>query len=224
MISFLPSIFPNAGGNGKISIAIPNYDASVEQRSHYPYTYTSVKTVEDGSYTTYSAHSSSLSLPNPPKKHQNTYSASASASASALASSATVTTPVQTLKPKTLSGIIIIKMDPLAALYSPEWMSEIEQEFRDKIRSFLSEDDVSKVLGKTRCRDCLYYFEKSSMKPSKTRVKSIGMFLSFWWGKTVKVGDTYYRWSKLPKETLLQQKTDAIELSHLDNGEWVHTH
>ena len=198
MMSFLPSQWC---GNGKISTVIPNYDAAFEQRSRYPYTYTSIKTVEDGQYASYSAHSSSTVLPRKPLSERESESKKVTA-----------------LKPKTLSGIMVVKMDPLAAMYSSEWMNEIEQEFRDKIRSFLSEDDVSKVLGKTRCRDCLYYFEKSTMKPSKTRVRSIGMFLSFWWGTTVKIGDVAYRWSKLPKAT----NTESIELSHLDNGEWVH--
>jgi predicted Zn-ribbon and HTH transcriptional regulator len=122
--------------------------------------------------------------------------------------------------PKTLAGIMVVKMDALAAMYSPEWMAEIEQEFRDKIRSFLSEDDVSRVLTKTRCRDCLYYFEKSTVKPSKTRVKSIGTFLSFWWNTSVMIGDVTYRWSKRPK-VAAGAAAEVIVLSHLDNGDWI---
>lgn len=197
---------------------IPNYDAAFEQRSRYPHTYTSIKTVEDGQYTTYAAHTSSASAasasisllqrkPSHPNDTRDTRD--------------TRNNLKECIKPTTLSGIMVVRMDPLAAMYSPEWMKEVEQEFRDKIRSFLSEDDVSKVLGKTHCRDCLYYFEKSTMKPSKTRIRSIGMFLSFWWGKTVKIGDVAYRWSKLPKE---RTGSEAIELSHLDNGEWVYIH
>ena len=210
MCSFLPSVFPSGGPGGKLSIAIPNHDASVEQRSHYPFTFTSVKTVEDGNYTTYAAHASQPIVPFKPR---------ANANANTKLNESTPATP---MNPKTLAGILIVKMDPLAALYSPEWMREIEQEFRDKIRSFLSEDEVSKVLGKTRCRDCLYYFEKSTMKPSKTRVKSIGSFLSFWWGTSVKIGDVVYHWSKLPKDQ--RSATEATELTHLDNGDWIHSH
>lgn len=128
--------------------------------------------------------------------------------------------------PKTLAGLCIRQMDPLSALYSPEWMAEIEQEFRDTIRSFLAENAVSAVLGKTRCRDCLYYFETSQVKPSKSRMASLGSFLSFWWGTPVQFGDKTYAW-KMSKE----QKAAAVAggaggvpvFTHLDNGTWVLT-
>lgn len=187
MAAFLPSVFPKAS-----SLVIPAYDAAFEQRANYPFTLTTVKTVDDASYA---------SAP-PPMRHKEKEK------------------EIKAYTPKTLAGILVVKMDALASMYSPEWMAEIEQEFRDKIRSFLSEDDVSRVLTKTRCRDCLYYFEKSTVKPSKTRVKSIGTFLSFWWGTSVTVGDITYRWSKLPKAGGADDAT--VVLSHLDNGEWIY--
>jgi predicted Zn-ribbon and HTH transcriptional regulator len=172
------------------TLAIPAYDAAFEQRTNYPFTLTTIKPIDENYVP---------SAPTPrqrPTIHE---------------------TPL--FKPKTLAGIMVLKMDALAAMYSSEWMVEIEQEFRDKIRSFLSEDAVSRVLTKTRCRDCLYYFEKSSVKPSKTRVKSIGTFLSFWWNTSVTIGDVTYRWSKLPKA---ESNTETVVLSHLDNGDWIH--
>lgn len=127
--------------------------------------------------------------------------------------------------PKTLAGLLIRHMDPLSALYSSEWMAEIEQEFRDTLRSFLAEDSVASVLGKTRCRDCLYYFEKPFVKPSKSRMASLGSFLSFWWGTPVSFGDKLYAW-KMPKEQkALARRVGAVVpvFSHLDNETWVLT-
>jgi hypothetical protein len=207
MASFLPLIFPG-GGNG--TIAIPGHDGSLEQRCKYPYTYTSVKCIDE---PTSGHHRGSA---------QGTFGAIKYRDAPAK-DGATAMPPAPVSQPKTLAGILIRRMDTLSALYSPEWMAEIEQEFRDTLRSFLAEESVGEVLGKTRCRDCLYYFEKNQVKPSKSRMASLGNFLSFWWGTPVKFGDKVYAW-KMSKE----QKTAAVVatapvLTHLDNGTWILT-
>jgi hypothetical protein len=212
--SFLPVLFPGEGVRG----GIPGWDAAYEQRSQYPYTYTSVLNPALEGHKHAYAHGTgrgaaqgtvgSIRLSGAARSEQNSSGAATGAKAEGEAAA---------LLPTTLAGHIICEMDPLASLYSKEWMHEVEQEFRDRIRSFLSEEAVSAVLGKTRCRDCLYYFEKSAVKPSSSRMASLGNFLSFWWGTPVRFGDKVYGW-KMTKE---QKSAPAWTLSHLDNGTWV---
>lgn len=116
----------------------------------------------------------------------------------------------------TLGGILVQKLDPLAVMYSMEWLQDAEKEFRQQMMSFLSEDEVSGVLGKTRCRDCLYYFEKAIVKPSKTRIASLGTFLSFWLHAKIMIGDVPYVWKTVAKDT-----TQVLHLEHLDDGRWI---
>jgi len=116
----------------------------------------------------------------------------------------------------TLAGILVQMLDPLSAMYSKEWIQDAEREFRFHIMSFLSDNDVSSVLGKTRCRDCLYYFEKAVVKPSKSRVASLATFLSFWLDAKIIVGDTPYAW-----KTIAKTSDKVIHLDHLDNGQWI---
>jgi hypothetical protein len=101
-------------------------------------------------------------------------------------------------------------------MYSKEWLQDAEHDFRFQLMSFLSDDEVSSVLGKTRCRDCLYYFEKNTVKPSKSRIASLGTFLSFWMEAKIIIGETPYLWKTIPKNT-----ENVIYMDHLDNGQWI---
>jgi hypothetical protein len=194
MISFLPSVFPTA------ITPIPHYNKHYEQRSEYPYIFTSTVLMEDH------------------LKHERTYTKDTSVQSQVLPVLAQPITSQNQPEPNTLTRLMVNMLDPLTVLYSAEWLKEIDIEFRDTIRSFLADEANSRVLGKTRCRDCLYYFEKSLVKPSKTRVKSIGVFLSFWWGIPVTINGVSYPWKKT--QSVAPVQSNAIVLTHLDNGQW----
>lgn len=118
-----------------------------------------------------------------------------------------------------LSSILVNHIDELASMYSKEWLKEADDTFRTVLMSFLSESTVMEVLGKKRCRDCLYYFEKPFVKPSKTRVASLGTFLSFFTRSKVSIGDDTFTWKHLDSSTT--STPTIIELAHQDNGHWV---
>lgn len=214
MASFLPLLFP-----GGAASAIPGYDAAYEQRCKYPYTYTSIKTLDDGT-TAHEGRGAAQGTFGAIRfqKRQVEQRRDERMRDERMRDERSAPAPPP---PKTLAGLLIRQMDPLAALYSPEWMAEIEQEFRDTLRSFLAEDSVASVLGKTRCRDCLYYFEKPRVKPSKSRMASLGSFLSFWWGTPVQLGDKVYAW-KMTKEQKASAKQVPV-FTHLDDETWVLT-
>jgi hypothetical protein len=190
MYTFLPIVSaPNAN---TASIVIPNYNPEYEQRSQYPYIYTSTVLMDER------------------VNHERSYTKDSSVQSKPILKKQ----PEEDSTEATLIRKMVNALDPLTAMYSPEWLKDIELEFRDAIRSFLADEANSSVLGKTRCRDCLYYFEKPLVIPSKTRVKSIGTFLSFWWGAPVSINGVSYPWKKTAAPG------QPIFLVHLDNGQW----
>lgn len=204
-MNFLPVQFPN-----KQDILISSHDTNYEQRVDYPYTYTSTILIDEHEkkQTPYSklaftkqSHSTSFQSP-----QKTTFYKEDSDS-----QSQQTRTQVYTL-----GGILVQYLDPLSTMYSKEWLQDAEQEFRFQLMSFLSDNDVSSVLGKTRCRDCLYYFEKSIVKPSKSRIASLATFLSFWLDSKIMIGETPYVWKTIAKNT-----DKVVHMDHLDNGQWI---
>lgn len=232
-LKYLPQQFPS-----KQDIMIPAYDEKYVQRVSYPYTYTSTLLIEEmdkhTSYHKVGTTGKGIHTAIVPQK-ANFYVENDSTSFSDLppvienftkqranipdSSSKTIEQP-QLTKARTqvftLAGILVQMLDPLSAMYSKEWIQDAERELRFHIMSFLSDNDVSSVLGKTRCRDCLYYFEKAIVKPSKSRIASLATFLSFWLDAKIIVGDTPYAW-----KTIAKTSDKVIHLDHLDNGQWI---
>lgn len=210
MITFerLPVTFPVKGGSA--GIFIENYDTNWEQRASYPYTYVSTVGLNDSS----SRQSVSVIMkgvePDKKFKTKNTETVEITTSAKPF----TPNTP--RVRSNTLSGILVHHIDELSCMYSLEWMKEAEDKLRFEIMSFLADADVSSSLGKTRCRDCLYYFERPSVKPSKSRIASLATFLSFFLDAKIQVGEDIYLWKGLSKDIQKQ-----VSMDHLDNGHWV---
>jgi hypothetical protein len=201
-MNFLPVQFPS-----KQDFSIPRYDVTVVQRSDYPYTYTSTLIPEE---------ERPLHLHAKPGKFAGTYLQPKKTEYHIEEDTSTLTPTKTRTKVYTLAGILVQQLDTLSSMYSKEWLQDAEHDFRFQLMSFLSDDEVSSVLGKTRCRDCLYYFEKNTVKPSKSRIASLGTFLSFWMEAKIIIGETPYLWKTIPKNT-----ENVIYMDHLDNGQWI---
>lgn len=191
---------------------IENYDANWEQRTAYPYTYVSTIVLDEQNTGNQTGSPHSMKRYDTADKKYTSYKSQIELSATAKP----FTPDAPRVRSNTLSGILVHHMDELSCMYSMEWMKEAEDKFRFEIMSFLADTDVSSVLGKTRCRDCLYYFERPIVKPSKSRISSLATFLSFWLDAKIQVGDDTYIWKGLPKDTKKQ-----VSMDHLDNGHWV---
>jgi hypothetical protein len=232
-MNFLPLQFPI-----KQDILIPSHDKNCEQRASYPYTYTSTILMDEHekqqvpySKLAFSKTHSAKGQGQGQGQGQGHIRVPKTTfyTESEIPSQEDVVTKYNQSQPQsqpqvfekrthvyTLGGILVQYLDPLATMYSKEWLQDAEQEFRFQLMSFLSDNDVSSVLGKTRCRDCLYYFEKSVVKPSKSRIASLATFLSFWLDSKIIIGETPYVWKTIPKTT-----DKVIHMDHLDNGQWI---
>jgi hypothetical protein len=99
---------------------------------------------------------------------------------------------------KGLCHYLLLLVDEMANMYSPEWFRHCEEVLRTRVLEFANHPKVMTAMGGQKAvANISYYFQSPRCRPNHARERDLGIFLSFLLARPVRIEASLYRWSGL---------------------------